>query len=143
MTELARRPLWTVLGLLLTAAVGLWMAAMLPTSNPAPALLPLALLSLAVGAAVLATGGWARRLLGVLTALAGAVPFGVVLSAPLPAAAATLCVLAGLAMVGAGALVAVRGHRMPGMGTRYRTGGRPSGERSAWDELDAGRDPTG
>jgi hypothetical protein len=143
MTEPAHRPLWTALGLLLAAAVALWVAALLPTPSPVPALLSLAALSLAVGAAVPATGGGARRLLGVLTVLAGAVPFGVVLSSRPPAAAAALCVLAGLAMVAAGTLVAVRGHHMPGMGARYRTGRRPRGERAAWDELDAGRDPTG
>jgi len=134
-----------------------------------PALVPLALLVLAAVAAALATGGWARRALGLLL-VAAAVPPALaaartfrgadVTGADLPAraepAGAAVVLVAGpLAAVGgaallaaAGVLLAVRGHRMPRMGARYRTPAAartepaPDRERGLWDSLDAGRDPT-
>lgn len=116
-------------------------------SDLLPALGPLALLALASVAAVLATGGWARRLLGALllgaalapgwgvarltqergligaaTATGGlparSVPDGTVTLLPWgPALAAVGAVL----IAGAGAALVLRGHRMPRMGRRYRT----------------------
>lgn len=56
-------------------------------------------------------------------------------------AAAT--VVAGLAVAAAGAWVAFRGSRWPGMGSRFERGRpRRAGARDAWDALDRGEDPT-
>ncbi len=115
-------------------------------SDLLPALGPLALLALAAVAAVLATGGWPRRLLGPLflgaalvlgwtvarvpddreltaaATLAGELP-----ARSVPDGTATLLfwgpalAAAGAALLAAaGALLALRGHRMPRMGRRYR-----------------------
>jgi hypothetical protein len=119
-----------------------------------PALGPLAALALAAVAAVLATGGWARWLLGALLLAAAVPPIVAVLrvadgrwltgaamsGAELPArstAYGTATVLfAGPALAAGGALLlavagvalGVRGHRMPRLGRRYQApGGRPSG----------------
>lgn len=112
----------------------------------APALGPLALLALAAIAAVLASGGWARPVLGVLLLLAAIPPVmgvlavsdqgrlsGVAASAgALPARsfpAQQAAVQAGgpalaaggaLLLVAAAGVLVVRGNRMPRMGRRYR-----------------------
>ena len=145
MPEPARRPLWTVLGLLLAAALALWTAALLPhPGNEVPALNPLAVLALALMAAVLATSGWPRRLFGALALVASLIPFGVLVRSDLPPAPAVLCGLAGVLLAAAGVLVMARGHRMPRMGSRYqRHQSRGPSNPTMWDELDAGRDPTG
>lgn len=121
-----------------------------PGSDLIPALGPLALLALAAVAAVLATGGWLRRALGVLLLLAAVPPgLGVVrmgeegrlveaalstgLSTDrLPARAepdGPVTVLfagpataaAGVVLLAAAGLVLIwSGHRMPRMGRRYR-----------------------
>lgn len=139
-----------------------------------PALGPLALLALAAVAATLASAGWARRALGLLVVLAavpvacGAVsvrdPGGVVEAAArtLPArakpagdvvvlAAGPMLAVGGAVLLAiAGAALALAGHRMPGLGARYRA---PAARRTAsrapadphrrwWDALDAGEDPT-
>ena len=133
-----------------------------------PSLGPLALLALAAVAAVLATGGWARRVLGAVF-LAAAVPPAsatvralagpdALVPAPArsaPAGAATLvaagplaAVLGALLLVAAGVLLAAAGHRMPRLGSRYRTpvaaraDPPPDPERRLWESLDAGEDPT-
>lgn len=120
-------------------------------SELVPVLDPLALLALAAVAAVLATGGWARRLLGALLLLvaglpgwgtlrvtdrerliqvaeapARAVPDGTVtVFATGPALAAAGTVL----LAAAGMLVLLRGQAMPRMGRRYRapTSSPPAG----------------
>jgi hypothetical protein len=135
------RSLLTALVLLLVAAFALWVAGLLPPRDSQPALVPLAVLSLAAGAAVLATSGWLRRLIGALIVLSAAAPIGVLVWSGPPAAAAALCAAAGLLLLAAGSLVVARGHRMPRMGSRYSSSSRPR-EPTPWDELDAGRDPT-
>lgn len=140
-------------------------------SDLIPALGPLALLALAAVAAVLATGGWLRRVLGALLLFA-AVPPGVgvlrtgeegrlvaaALSTDrLPARAepdGSVTVLfagpataaAGAVLLAAAGLVLIRsGHRMPRMGRRYRAPVPRTGEledRELWERIDAGEDPT-
>lgn len=136
-----------------------------------PALGPLALLALAAVAAVLATGGWLRRVFGGLLLLAAAPPaWGVVRMAEegrlvdtalaagqLPARAvpdgSVTVLLAGpvSASAGAGLLAAaglvlvLSGHRMPRMGRRYRAPTTRPGElhdQELWERIDAGEDPT-
>ncbi|MGH3913320.1 MAG: Trp biosynthesis-associated membrane protein [Pseudonocardiaceae bacterium] len=111
-----------------------------------PALGPLALLVLTVVAVVLATGGWVRRLLGVLLLGTALVPaLGVVrwtqqrellgaatAAGELPARSVpdgtvtllpggpVLAVIGTVLIAGAGVLLLRRGHRMPRMGRRYR-----------------------
>lgn len=68
-----------------------------------------------------------------------------------------LAALAGVLLVVSGVLVLVAGHRMPRMGSRYQRSSKTDGpravheqaereqavrERSLWEEMDAGRDPT-
>lgn len=115
-------------------------------SDLAPALGPLALLVLAAVAAVLATGGWARPLLGVLLLLVAIPPVMGVLavtdegrlsdvavsSAELPARSfpaepatlgaggPSLAAAGALVLAVAAVLLLVRGRRMPRMGRRYR-----------------------
>ncbi|HEY3896849.1 MAG TPA: Trp biosynthesis-associated membrane protein [Pseudonocardiaceae bacterium] len=113
------------------------------------ALGPLALLALAAVAGVLATGGWARAVLGVVLLAAAWPPVGAVLriadarwrtgsaiaTADLPArsvptGAATvllggpaLAVGGAVLMAAAGLVLLVRGHRMPRLGRRYQAPG--------------------
>ncbi|MGH3907903.1 MAG: Trp biosynthesis-associated membrane protein [Pseudonocardiaceae bacterium] len=137
----------------------------------APALGPLALLALAAVAAVLATGGWARRLFGALLLLVAVPPaIGVIRVADegrlvgiavsvgqLPARSVpdgTVTVLpAGPALAGlgagllaaAGVALVLRGHRMPRMGRRYRAPTAPPAipeDQGLWERIDAGEDPT-
>jgi uncharacterized membrane protein (TIGR02234 family) len=89
----------------------------------------LALVALAGTGALLATSGWARRVLGIVLALAGA---GVVIGAiagrvgldPGAAGAAgtawpILCAAGGLIIVAGGVTTARHGHEWPGMSARY------------------------
>lgn len=111
-------------------------------SDLIPVLGPLALLALAAVAAVLATGGWARPLLGALLLIAAGPPGWAVLRvtdqdrlvrvAEAPARAVpdgtvavfaagpTLAVAGTALLAAAGVLVLLRGSRMPRMGRRYR-----------------------
>lgn len=119
-----------------------------------PALGGVALLALAGVAGVVATGGLLRRAVGVLLVLAGAaVAVGAVTSAVPPGDVPTsttpawwLAVLGGALPVVVGAVVLVRERRLPRLGARYAApGARPAPtdpDRAAWQELDAGRDPT-
>lgn len=173
------RPLWTVIVLLVLGAAALWLSSRLTWSwsrqltplrgtvvvtergaEVAAALVPLAVLALAAVAAVLAIGGWWRRVVGVLVGIAGlaAVWFGVrdlggvfgthpdgyplsqVLSGHL------LAVLAGLLVLAAAVLVVRHAATMPRMGGGYQT---PSAARrhrdpdtELWQALSEGRDPT-
>lgn len=184
------RALWSVVLLVLAAALLLWAASALtwatatfrtPFSGDVPSavsgsvarpeLVPLALAGLAAIAAVLATGGLLRRVVGALTALGGlllgwravswfrtgpaevppgpGVPpgsaqIGVQTAAPY---GPLLVALAGLALLAAGVLVAARAHRMPGMGARYSAPGarkqsRGDPDKRLWDAQDEGTDPT-
>lgn len=136
-----------------------------------PELVPLALAALAAVAAVLATRGWFRRIIGVFIVLAagllawralswqlgpqnfeweppvppGSMPIGTRDSSPLGPA---LGVLAGVVFAGAGALVVLRAGRMPEMGAKYSAPGEarrrtsPDPDKRLWDALDEGDDPT-
>ena len=98
------------------------------------------LLAVAGVAAVIATGGPARRLVGLLLAGAGV---AVLLLGPHPPS-----VVGGAgAMVVVGLFVLVAEPKLARVGGRYaatrRSGAEPDPDRAAWGELDAGRDPTG
>ncbi|MGQ0774096.1 MAG: Trp biosynthesis-associated membrane protein [Pseudonocardiales bacterium] len=122
---------------------------LLPALGLPPVLGPLALLALATVAAVLAAGGWARRLLGALLLGAAVVPGwavarlaegpelnGLVAAATaaggLPARSVldgtvtllfwgpTLAVVGAVLLACAGVVLVLCGHRMPRMGQRYR-----------------------
>ncbi|MEU4481392.1 Trp biosynthesis-associated membrane protein [Micromonospora sp. NPDC023966] len=119
----------------------------------------LALVGLAGGGAVLATGGRVRRLLGGLLTLLG---LGVAagggygltgsgVSRQWPA----LVLVGGLVLVAGALLTLLRGAGWPAMGARYeRRAARPAepaganrpaverGTRDAWEALDRGEDPT-
>ncbi|GLZ39428.1 Trp biosynthesis-associated membrane protein [Actinokineospora sp. NBRC 105648] len=165
----SRRPLWTVVVLLPLAAAALWGAARLPwgsavrsrpgtdvTTNAdipgaelAPALVPLAVLALAAVAGSLAVSGSWRRVLGAVVVAAGLVPVwtGFLAHADTDAfAGRALAVVGGVLMVAAGALLAVRGHRMPRLGGRYRSPGAAKEsartEADLWQALSEGEDPT-
>lgn len=111
----------------LAVAVGLCVAAgTLLTLTGGPTAHAWGWVALAGVVAIAATRGLARRAVGVLLVLAGlavlgAHPFG-----------------AGL-LVGAGALVAVRGQRWAAMGSRYDA---PRVRDDPWAALDRGDDPT-
>lgn len=188
-TKPSRRLLWTVIVLTAGAAGLLWAASALvwvgqnyqtPFTGVRfsgasgavlrPELVPLALLSLAAIAALLATSGLLRRVIGLLVAVAGGVlawrviewyqsgwfaylapdvppgstPIGEVTANP---AGPVLMSLAAALLVAAGVLVLVRAARMPGMGAKYSAPGaakrKPSDpDKLLWDALDEGTDPT-
>jgi hypothetical protein len=130
-----------------------------------PELVPVALVTLAAIAAVLATGRWSRRVLGAVLCLAGAflvwravglpvagvypgVPPG---STPIAGPSANpvgpiLMVVAALALAGAGFLLVRYAHRMPEMGGKYAAPGEKRTSKDPhkrlWDALDEGEDPT-
>ncbi len=174
-----RRPLWMIIvgllvgaGLLWASSELTWVASVQVTplhgkvvdarngSTQAPALVPLALLSLAAIAAALATRGWPRRIVGglvgsaglgmiavaftQLAALFGAHPNGYPLSQILFAHA--LALLAGLLVAPAGALIVRHAETLPRLGANYETpaGGKrkrdPDDE--LWLALSKGEDPT-
>jgi hypothetical protein len=144
------RLLWIVTGLLAVAALALWGSSKLTWPRQPGALVPLALVSLAGIAGVLATSGWARRAVGVLLALtalaAGWSAFGDVfeLGGALPARG--VAGLAVLALLAAGVLLVRGGHRMPRLGAGYATPAAAKGnetpERELWRALSEGKDPT-
>ncbi|WP_410589190.1 Trp biosynthesis-associated membrane protein [Amycolatopsis sp. lyj-23] len=124
----------------------------------ATALVPLALLALAGVAGLVATGGWARRVLGVVLALAGAAAIwsgvaGVRFSgyaAGLPVTEMLLgrglAVVAGM-LVAAGGLAAVKGAGgATRLGTKYAAPATRKKVRDPdvqlWDALSEGEDPT-
>lgn len=168
-----------ILALLVLAALSLWLASRLAWSwsrqqtplhgmvvdrqnggQVQPALVPLALLSLASIAAILAVGGWPRRVVGVLVALVGVAavwigasdlsvvfgvrpngyPTGEVLSGH------GLAMLAGVLLMAAGVQVVRTAGVLPRLGASYQT---PRAARQVrdpnkelWHALSEGRDPT-
>jgi len=88
-------------------------------------------LALAAIAGVVATRTWGRRIVGTVLIVASVVALLTGGAAPVSAAAVG-CLLTGLAIV-------VLGPTWPTMGARYE---RAPSERSAWQALDAGDDPT-
>ncbi|MGW5050184.1 Trp biosynthesis-associated membrane protein [Actinokineospora sp. NPDC004072] len=160
---MGRRPLWTAVLALVLAAGALWGASALAwggelkprpgTDVPiavtvtgaevAPALVPVALLALAGVAGLLALAGLWRRLLGPVLAAAAVYPIWAGLGAQSPSWGAAAAVAGGVLLVVAGVVVALTGHRMPRMGSRYAA---PSTGREAepdlWRSLSEGDDPT-
>ncbi|ATE58433.1 hypothetical protein CNX65_27960 [Actinosynnema pretiosum] len=141
-----RREQRLVLGLLLLAALVLWGSSALDWGAAGPRWpVPLALLSGAGVAAVLALGGVVRRALGAVLAVVGllAVAVGV---GDLPASGPVVGLLGALTVVASGVLLLVKGGRMPRMGDRYETPAarKPSAdpERELWNALERGDDPT-
>ncbi|RKT56819.1 tryptophan-associated transmembrane protein [Saccharothrix australiensis] len=140
--------------LLLGGAAALWGSSSLVWDASAdrrgdevvPALGPLALLCLAAIAAVVALGGRLRRALGVLVAAAGGTAAFLGLSTAGAPAGRGLAALAGALVLGAGAVLVVRGPAMPGLGGGYRTPGAArraaDPERELWNALERGDDPT-
>jgi hypothetical protein len=146
--------------LLLASSVALWgsskmeWAAKVPGADRAPALVPLALLALAGIAGVLATSGWARRVVGMLLALAGLAAgwtgldgaFGQGQTTATALLARGLTVLAALAILGAGVMLVRSGHRMPKLGGSYQTPAAAKGDetpdKQLWRALSEGKDPT-
>jgi|SRR5882757_9512971 len=174
-----RRPLWTVVGLLALASLLLWVSSLmtwswsqhsdpltgvvttkLTGSERETGLVPLALVSLALIAAVVATGGLVRRIAGGVVFLVGvgtiwlafdgvgevfdthpaAYPFVTI------AAGHGLALLAGLAVTLAGVQLVRSGHRMPRLGGKYQAPAQArrvtDPDRELWQALDAGSDPT-
>jgi hypothetical protein len=168
-----------ILALLVLAALSLWLSSRLawswsrqPTAlhgmvidrrnggQVQPALVPLALLALASIAAILAVGGWPRRVVGVLVALVGVAavwigvsdlsgvfgarpsgyPTGEVLSGH------GLALLAGVFLMVAGVLVVRAADRLPRLGANYETPRAArqvhDPDRELWHALSDGRDPT-
>nr|WP_281178492.1 Trp biosynthesis-associated membrane protein [Amycolatopsis jejuensis] len=173
----ARRPLWTILLALLLGALALWGASrmvwfaefrdeglrgtVLYTENGeqrATALVPLAILALAGVAGAVATGGWARRVLGIVLVAAGAagvwsgldgIRFGG-FAAGLPGTQIVLghllAVLGGI-LVALGGLAAIRwAGTARRLGSRYAApGARPARrdpDTELWEALSEGSDPT-
>lgn len=173
------RPLWMVILLLVLGAGALWLASRLTWTwsreltplrgtvvvtqkggDTSTVLVPLALVALAAVAAVLAIGGWWRRLVGALIGIAGlaAVWSGVsgvsTVFAAHPAgyprsqvlSGHGLAVLAGLLFVAASVLVIRNASRMPRLGGNYQTPSvakrRKDPDAELWQALSEGRDPT-
>lgn len=173
------RLLWTVLALLVLGAGALWLSSRLTWSwsrQPTPlrgvqvvsvdgasvssALVPLAVLALTAVAAVLAIGGWGRRLVGLLVGVAGVAavwagtnglsavfgphPVGYPRSQVLFGHG--LAMLAGLLLVAASVLVVRCAARLPRMGAGYQTPSaakrRRDPDTELWQALSEGRDPT-
>lgn len=135
-----------------------------------PELVPLALATLAAIAALLATSGWMRRVVGVVIALEGVLLgwrlvgwiVGPATEPPIPGAPPgsepvrqVLSSPIGPALMGAGALllvvtgilVVVAATRMPAMGAKYSAPASArrdtrDPDRRLWDALDEGDDPT-
>lgn len=125
-------------------------------AQAAPALGGLALLALAGVAAVVATGGVVRRVLGLVLGAAGLVAAGLGAGASWVSsfalggeltAAPWLAVAGGVVLVLVGVFVLVREPALARFGTRFAAAAgtaRPEldPDRSAWSDLDAGVDPT-
>ena len=112
-----------------------------------PWLPALAWVALAGAGALVATRGRARRAVGALLVLVGAVmAAGAGWGAAQPAAALAwpvLGVAGAVAVAAAGTLAVARGRRWPVLGARYeRPAHRPPVADRLWDALDRGEDPT-
>jgi len=99
--------------------------------------------------AVVATRRVGRVLAGIVIALAGL--YLAIQSALFPASSGEqgsisswwiLAMIAAVVLVVSGALVIVRGGVWPTLSRRYERGAKPPEQESAWEALDAGRDPT-
>jgi len=132
------------------SALLLWgAAAAFDGAQGSPSLTGVALLALAGVAAVVATGGLLRRVLGGLLGVTGAVVAVLAVRALVATettAASWLAVAGGGTLLAVGLFVLVREPRLPRLGARYAGPGRPRAEldpdRATWQDLDAGHDPT-
>ncbi|GLX92799.1 Trp biosynthesis-associated membrane protein [Herbidospora sp. NBRC 101105] len=131
-----------------------------PGADVAPVITPVVLAALAGCVAVLATKGVFRQIVGVLVAICGgAVVVGMTRvfddvllleSAELRGASVDVTVwpwltgLGGVLLIVSGLWAAVSGGSWPGMSARYDRSDRhkPPSERSMWDAIDRGDDPT-
>jgi hypothetical protein len=171
--------MWTVVLLLALGALVVWLASRLTWtwttqltplhgrtvvrqagSQVEPGLVALALLALAGIAAVLAIGGWFRRIVGGLVVVAGLAVLWIGVSG-LPGVFGAhpagyprwqvlgghaLALVGGLLLIAAGALVVRAAARLPKLGGSYQT---PSAAKRAatseaqlWQALSEGKDPT-
>ena len=176
---MSKRPLWIIAVLLLGAAAVLWGAtkvSWVPAADSAPAHVPglgtggvggtgvgegpavaapssftaLALLALASLLGMFAVGGWARRVLGAVIAVAGGFVCWRASAEPGPWDLFTgrgIALLGGVLFVAAGLLIVRYATRLPTMGARYQLANaeRRSGDphKDMWDDLSHGEDPTG
>jgi hypothetical protein len=161
---MAKRPLWIIAVLLLGTAAALWGATKLswvpdppahvpgvgPTTESAPSsFTALALLALASLVGMFAVGGWARRILGGIIAVAGGFVCWRAIAEPGVWNLVTgrgLAVLGGVLFLAAGLLIVRYATRLPTMGARYELANARtrSGDphRDMWDDLSDGEDPT-
>lgn len=171
-----KRALWLIVASLLLGAAALWGSSELTWfaeyrdvgvrgtvlhtetgGQRSTVLVPLAVLALAGIAGVVATGGWARRVLGAVLVAAGAALVGIGITGTdlagdgaYPAmtilAGHGLAVLGGLLFVAAGVLTIRMARRMSKLGARYSSPGEKRAARDPdtelWDSLSAGEDPT-
>ena len=173
----SKRPLWTIAAALLLGAAALWGSSrlvwfvelkdagvrgtLLQTQNGAQhssALLPLAVLAVAGVAGMVATGGWARRALGVVMVVAGLAACWVAVDGvrfsgfPEGAPVWQIFTGRGLALLGGilvvlGGLIAIRhAGAMPRLGARYAAPSvkkaRRDPDTELWEALSEGEDPT-
>ncbi|MCT2585304.1 Trp biosynthesis-associated membrane protein [Actinophytocola sp. S1-96] len=133
---------------LLGAAAALWGSTRLdggPGSGTG-----LALVALAGAGGAIAVGGWGRRVVGALVAVAGLLAGWRALAADGAGAGRWVALLGAVLLVVAGVLVVRLATRLPTMGARYaspaarRASGDPDGDpdKDLWDGLSEGRDPT-
>lgn len=173
----ARRPLWTIILALLLGALALWGASRMvwfaefrdegvrgtvlytePGEQRSTALVPLAILALAGVAGAIATGGWLRRVLGIVLVLAGAAGVwsgvdGIQFGGFAPGLPGTEIVFGHLIAALGGILVALGGLaaiKWAGaarkLGARYAAPGakaaRKDPDTELWEALSEGDDPT-
>jgi hypothetical protein len=138
---------------LLGTAAALWGATKISWGSDhqlGPSFNAIALLALASLAGVFAVGGWMRRSLGAVIAVAG----GFVCWQAIAAAGEKnlftgrgLALLGGVLFLAAGLLVVRYAELLPTMGARYQLANaeRRSGDphKDMWDDLSHGEDPTG
>lgn len=158
-----KRPLWMIVVLLLGTALALWGATEVSWRPPSgdhgpaygeegtggPSFTSIALLALASLAGVFAVGGWARRLLGAIGAVAGCWVCWETISTPGNVdllSGRGLGLLGGLLFIAAGVLIVVHAAALPTMGARYERANtkQRSGDpdKDMWDGLSEGEDPT-
>ncbi|MEJ3654277.1 Trp biosynthesis-associated membrane protein [Actinomycetes bacterium KLBMP 9759] len=134
-------------GLVVSAAV-LWgaSAAGWPEGSNGTGLTGPALLALAGVAGVVAASGVVRRALGVLLGLVGVLAAGVGVAGAGAAPGPWIAVGGGALLLVTGSFVMLREGAMARFGARYSAAGTRAAQgdpdRVAWQDLDAGRDPT-
>ncbi|KAA9152918.1 Trp biosynthesis-associated membrane protein [Amycolatopsis acidicola] len=173
----SKRPLWTIVAALLLGAAALWGSSRLVWSatlrdagvrgmvldkqtgaEHSGALVPLAVLALAGVAGMIATGGWPRRVLGVVLALAGLAACWVAVDGfsfgGYPAGAPVgaiytgrgLALLGGILVILGGLLATRKAGSMPRLGAKYSAPGERKKARDPdtelWEALSEGEDPT-